>query len=410
MKRPLSRLEWLLIGSPLIGLGVFACLNARRKAVEATNAPAPLATIFSISNGPSVMVLGQGTDSSGNPVPLAGSHILVWNAREKRFSSQLTEEKRVVGGAITRDGKQLGTFYSGAYNTEESRYEPGEVTIQSATGEEIRHFQMAAPSPMPVPLPFSSPSVPTAPSLINSPDVRSLTFTPDSRELLCWSYNLERYDIKSGVLMGTLKASNLFSTFSYFRRVKFSPNGRFLVLLENCSRSNPVVVPPYQVLTPTYVTGGRAVIVSYPSLKIVKRLEGDLYFDFAWASNDQLYGISAFYAGDKIQNLVRSQIAIPSTQTHLDVLDLPADSIRWEPESLAINGNTGQMLLANPARFVVWDREGKIKTNLPFSPLTLPSSIQVMSVSNSIPRFSSDGNTVLHINGTTIESYNLAPS
>lgn len=391
MKRGMSRGEWLLICGPLFLFGVFAVFYVRWKATAPATlnpSPVPLRSIIPIYDGRSAIGLGEEVDASNNHVPGKPWHFLRWNTKDGSLSSQFDESRAFYNWTFSRDGELLALYAPGIYSRTPGASALGTVVVRrTSDGSEVASW-----------------TTPGKTDFLNS-----INIPPNNREVLTLDKRLERHDMASGKVLGTLSASQIFSSPSGFERLSFSPDGRMVAVLESgLSWPNSLSSSQKVVASTSVQVGGRMVILSFPSLRPIMRPQGDLYCDCSWESNGRLWGISTLLAGSTLQKLVRARIDLTTRQTHLETLEIPPDYSAWNQQTLSINGVTGQVVLAGMERVVVWGRDGQTKMDIKFASPVVSTGGRYPPGVSSPPRFSRDGRSLFRVNGTNVERYDLS--
>lgn len=393
MKRGMSRGEWLLICGPLVLFGVFAAVYARWKAVtpaSLSSSPHPLRSAVPIYDGRSIVALGEEVDASNNHAIGSPWHFLRWSTKDGSLNSQFDESRMFYNWNLSRDGELLAMHMPGLFKAPTSRSLLGTMIVRRTdNGSEIASWSTA-----------------TASSILDG-----MIISPDKREILTLSKNLERHDLMSGKILGTLKASQVFSPGSRFDRVSFSPDGRMIAVIESAlySPSSSTVAPSQKMMGMTSAQmGGRMAVLTFPALQMVMHPKGDLYSDCGWESNERLWAVAPVSVGGIIQKLVRSKVDLKSKQTQLEPLELPSDYSSWNQRTLAINGPTAQVVLAGTERVVVWGPDGQITMTLKLPAPTAPKGGMYPPGVNAPPRFSRDGRALFRVSGKNVERTDLS--
>ncbi|BCM89720.1 hypothetical protein IAD21_01567 [Abditibacteriota bacterium] len=386
MKRALSRGEWLLIGGPVVGFGIFAAVWARWKAITPailSPSPVPLFSVRPAFDGRSVIGLGHQLDSLNVPKPNTPWQLMRWDAKTGAMVFGLAQNRYLWSWAVSHDGKYVALYSPGLYNSRTRTNAPSALRVLTTIlGEEVASW-----------------------TVLDDEYIRSISFSPGGSEVILLGKGIRRFSLATKKLLGTLPASALFSRKSRIEQIRFSPNGRLVALREDEFYPGLDDSKPPPNITPVGgVFGAHIVICEYPSMHLIARVRGDLYSDCDWESNAQLLAIAPLMAGYDPQKLVCARFNVETKTTQFDTLELPIGKVGWWTDSLAINGPTSQVFFQGSSQLVVWGRDGQQETNFAIRSRDIPND----PTNRAIPRFSADGRSIFRVNGTEVERYDLS--
>lgn len=396
MKHRLSRGEWLLICGPVVAFGVFGAFYARWKLLApATLNPSPVSlfSLFVTSDGRWVIGLGAALDAKNKRPPGTPYQFLRWSTKDGKINNQLSEYRSFYDWTVSRDGERVAFYIPAPYNPVTKQRGYGTVVVRSAEdGTDIGSWTLTGVRD------YS----------------RRMVFSPDGHELMTLGNHLERYDVTSGKLLGTLSAQQVFSPQSTFYNAIFSPDGRYVALVEGATSSASELPNSRSKVTPrSYVNlGGRLEILTFPGLKTVWRPPGDLYSSCSWESNTRLWATAPLMLRYRPQKIVRASLDLQSKKSQLDVLEF-SSQLNWNQETLSVNGATGRAVMVgrdanNSSQCVVWGRDGKVETSYNFRLHDQPKGGSPLPGDDAPPRFLKDGRTLVRINDKNIERYDLS--
>ncbi len=327
-RRPLSRIEWLLLISPLMALalvGAWWLWRERANANLLQSVERPLRA-FGLPSGE--VVAWAYPAAAFERTPRAASTrfdpvFLRWNVLNRKLSESRSVLFRPYNSTLSPDGKHFAVvnFPQNPFSKSAPWLEVRDVDDMSVARVRWRG------------------------------EGATLAWTPDNRQIVACSGQARVYDATTGRLGRTLSIRRWLPDGASIHSVQFSPDGRLIAVREGTTY---IKSAPARFGNVTGTEGdikGRLLIASWPSGVLKTRLPGDLWDCCAWTNGGrELLAVSRVRSG---YNTLRAQITRYDLQTqHTRQIELkPLES--WQKGWLYEGWSLVQAAFSPDGRFLV---------------------------------------------------------